>query len=66
MADNVINLRQARKAKARTDKEQTADENRRRHGRTKAEKDAENITKTKANQHLDGHHLDGHKRDHEN
>ncbi|CAN0584646.1 unnamed protein product, partial [Laminaria digitata] len=53
MADNVINLRQARKAKARTDKERTADENRRRHGRTKAEKDAEKITKTKANHHLD-------------
>lgn len=55
MTNNVINLRQARKAKARADKEQTADENRRRHGRTKAEKQAEKTTRETAANKLDGH-----------
>ena len=38
MAGDVINLRQARKAKARRDKESRAEANRARFGRTKAEK----------------------------
>lgn len=58
MAENVINLRQARKAKTRAEKEQTADENRRLHGRTKAEKAAEKSATDKSNQHLDGHKRD--------
>lgn len=58
MSGDIINLRQARKAKVRADKEQTADENRRRHGRTKGEKKAEKSAQTKADQHLDGHKRD--------
>ena len=54
----VINLKQQRKAKARTDKEKKAAQNRAVFGRTKAEKlketkDAERIAKL----------LDGHKRE---
>lgn len=55
MTNNVINLRQARKAKARADKEQTADENRCRHGRTKAAKQAEKAAREKEASKLDGH-----------
>lgn len=55
MADTVINLRQARKARARTEKEKTAAENRRRHGRTKADKQAEKAAREKSLQHIDGH-----------
>lgn len=58
MSGTVINLRQARKAKTRAEKEQTADENRRRHGRTKAEKEAEKSATDKSNLHLDGHKRD--------
>ena len=36
--NNIINLRQARKAKARTDKMKAAEENRARFGRTKAQR----------------------------
>ena len=42
MSGDVVNLRQFRKAKARTEKEKTAEQNRIVHGRTKAEK---NLTK---------------------
>lgn len=38
MSADIVNLRQARKAKARTDKERQAEQNRLLHGRTKAEK----------------------------
>lgn len=55
MTGEIINLRQARKAKARTDKDQKAAENRRLHGRTKAEKAADKKAKDKAASHIDGH-----------
>ena len=55
MTGEIINLKQARKAKARTDKDQKAAENRRLHGRTKAEKTADRATKDKAASHIDGH-----------
>ncbi|CAH0341244.1 DUF4169 family protein [Rhizobium sp. CECT 9324] len=38
MAADIVNLRQFRKAKARTEKEATAEQNRISFGRTKAEK----------------------------
>lgn len=38
MAADVVNLRQFRKTKARTEREAAADQNRITHGRTKAEK----------------------------
>ena len=54
----IINLRQARKNKARAEKEARANENRISFGRSKAEK-----TLTKAEQDLAKVHLEGHKRD---
>jgi hypothetical protein len=54
----IINLRQARKNKARADKEARAEQNRVSFGRTKAEK-----TLTKTEQDLAKSRLEGHKRD---
>jgi hypothetical protein len=56
----IINLRQARKKKARADKEAHAAENRVVFGRTKAERD-----KTKSEKELAERRLEGHKRDDE-
>jgi len=54
----IVNLRQARKAKARTVKEAEASANRVKFGRTKAEKAVEAAKKA-----LEGKRLDGHKRE---
>ena len=54
----IINLRQARKAKARVGKEADAAANRAKYGRTKAEKQLE-ATKTS----IESKRLDGHRRD---
>ena len=54
----IINLRQARKQKARAEKEARATKNRVTFGRTKAEK-----TLTKAEEALAKSRLDSHKRD---
>jgi hypothetical protein len=54
----IINLRQARKQKARAEKEARADENRIAFGRTKAEKNL-----TKAEQDLAKSRLESHKRE---
>ncbi|MBC2774823.1 DUF4169 family protein [Rhizobium sp. AQ_MP] len=43
MAADIVNLRQFRKAKARSERESVAEQNRISHGRTKAEK---SLTKT--------------------
>ncbi|SNY94348.1 protein of unknown function [Cohaesibacter sp. ES.047] len=56
MAD-IINLRQARKNKARVDKERKAESNRALFGRTKAEKHQHKHDTEKLQQHLDGHKL---------
>ena len=58
MMAEIINLRQARKAKARVGKEAEAAANRAKFGRTKAEKQLE---ATKAS--IESKRLDGHKRD---
>ncbi|MCT4556184.1 MAG: DUF4169 family protein [Pelagimonas sp.] len=52
---NVVNLNKFRKAKARAEKRQSADENAARHGRSKAIKDLEKARSDKANRDLDGH-----------
>jgi hypothetical protein len=52
MAD-IINLRMARKAKARADSAAKADENRARFGRTKAEKASDTAMREKAARSLD-------------
>lgn len=54
----IINLRSARKQKARSAKETEAAENRLKFGRTKAEKDL-----AKAKSELDGRRIDAHKRE---
>lgn len=54
MSDNVINFRLARKAKARADKEQTAEQNRARFGLPKAEKARQKLEKQQAKSLLDG------------
>ena len=54
MAD-IINLRQARKAKARVEKEKTADANRLAFGRTKAEKQVTKLEKRRVDKALEAH-----------
>ena len=51
----IINLRQARKARARTEKEAAAAANRARFGRTKAEKQAEDAKRELTQKQLDSH-----------
>ena len=53
MAD-IINLRQVRKQKARQDKEATAQANRVRHGRTKAERRVAEDEEARKTRDLDG------------
>lgn len=58
MSGQVINLRRAHKQKDRAGKEAIAAENRRRHGRSKAEKQAEAISRKQEERHIDGHKRD--------
>jgi 3'-phosphoadenosine 5'-phosphosulfate sulfotransferase (PAPS reductase)/FAD synthetase len=51
---NIVNLRQARKAKARVEKVQTAQENRARFGRTKAQRVADAAEEQRRAALLDG------------
>ncbi len=54
----IVNLGRARKAKARRERESEADANRRRFGRTKAEKTADQDAETRASQLLEGKRLE--------
>ena len=54
MAD-VVNLRLARKRKAREELERHADENRAKYGRTSAERRRETAEESRLKRHLDGH-----------
>ncbi len=51
----IVNLRQIRKQKARTEKERLAGENRALHGRSKAEKNRDRLTSDKAESFVAGH-----------
>ena len=51
----IVNLRAARKARARSDREAKAEANRRKFGRTKAEKQADAAEKDRAGRALDAH-----------
>ncbi|WP_455271121.1 DUF4169 family protein [Rhizobium herbae] len=53
MTGDVVNLRQFRKQKARTEKDKTADQNRISFGRTKAEKQLTKTLNDKASKALD-------------
>jgi Domain of unknown function (DUF4169) len=57
MAD-IVNLRLARKRKARLVEEEKAEENRHLHGRTRLEKQRERAAREREKQFLDGHRLD--------
>lgn len=50
----VINLRQARKARKRMESERLAEESRARHGRTKDEKQLADFTRRKFDEAIDG------------
>ena len=54
----IVNLRRARKDKARQQRESEAEANRRRFGRTKAEKAADNDTRERAERDIDGKKID--------
>lgn len=54
MAD-IVNLRQARKQKARADKERVAGQNRALHGRTKAEKERDRLVAERSEEFIAGH-----------
>jgi len=54
----IVNLRRARKDKARRQRESEADANRRRFGRTKAEKAAGKDAQERATRDLDGKKID--------
>jgi hypothetical protein len=54
----IVNLRRARKEKARAEKEKTAEANRIAHGTPKALKKLERAKTEKAKEHLSGHRLE--------
>ena len=54
----IVNLRRARKEKARTEKEKTASVNRAKHGVAKREHDLQDAKTAKAKHHIDAHKLD--------
>jgi hypothetical protein len=51
----ILSLSKARKAKARIEKDATAEANRIKFGRTKAERQKLEAEKSKADRHIDGH-----------
>ena len=55
MSAEIINLRQARKQRARDEKDARAAGNRARFGRSKAERERKEQTQARAEQALDGH-----------
>jgi hypothetical protein len=54
MAD-IVNLRQFKKQKARSGRETLADQNRALHGRTKAEKQRDQMATERTDKFVDGH-----------
>lgn len=54
----IINLNRFRKKKKREEAAQTADENRAKFGRTKAQKNKDTVEKEQAASHLEGHKID--------
>jgi hypothetical protein len=58
MTNDIVNLRQFRKSKARAERDAKAEENRVKFGRTKAEKQLQKAEKEKARRQLDGHKLE--------
>lgn len=59
MTADIVNLRKARKAKARAEHDRQADANRRRHGMSKAERDKAAEEKRRLAAHVEGHRREG-------
>lgn len=59
----IVNLQRARKERARREREAEADANRRRFGRTKAEKAAERDAEARTTRTFDGKRLDADNQD---
>ncbi|MGE5545340.1 MAG: DUF4169 family protein [Solirubrobacterales bacterium] len=59
----IVNLNRFRKAKAKAEARRTAEANRARFGRTKAEKEAVKAAEERAERQLDGKKLDANKLD---
>lgn len=55
---DIVNLRRARKDKARRERDAEADANRRRFGRTKAEKAGDEAERERARRDVDGKRID--------
>jgi hypothetical protein len=55
MPADIVNLRRARKAKRRAERERTAVENRRAFGRAKADKRQDTAERARAERVIDGH-----------
>lgn len=55
MSAEIINLRRARKAKARTEREKEAEANRLAFGRTKAERKVTEAERDRADRMIEGH-----------
>ena len=55
MAAEIVNLRKARKARARAEHDRAAEANRRLHGMTRAERDRLAEEKRRRDAHVDGH-----------
>jgi hypothetical protein len=53
----IVNLRMARKEKKRQDKNKAAEDNRRKYGRSKAEREAARRRREDLETHVDGHRL---------
>ncbi len=58
MTAEIINLRQARKRREREAKEAEAESNRARFGRTRAERERDEIGEARTRRHLDGHRIE--------
>lgn len=58
MSAEIINLRQVRKQKQRQDKEKSAEDNRRKYGRSKAEREAARRRRSDLESQVDGHKLE--------
>ncbi len=59
MSAEIVNLRKARKARDRVEKEKRAEENRVKFGRTKVEREQESANKVIAARRLDAHKRPG-------
>lgn len=59
----IINLRQARKARAKAEKEAQAETNRVQHGTPKLLRELNKTRTEKEARELDAHRIDGHKQD---